>query len=196
MAHSRICVIEGCSKTTFARNWCTKHYNRWRTTGDPLGVKKTARGEATLFFQEVVLTYDGDECLIWPFKRGWAGYGEIGVNRKMQSVPRLVCEAEHGPPPSPKHEAAHSCGKGHTGCCNRKHLRWATPAENAADRALHGTDGRGEKNGFAKLTEGAARQILELRGKKSQRSIAAEFGVSQCHVWRIHHSMAWDHLAS
>lgn len=33
----RICVIEGCGKPHRARGWCVKHYQRWETTGDPLG---------------------------------------------------------------------------------------------------------------------------------------------------------------
>ena len=39
MANSRICSIEGCSKTIFARIWCAAHYSRWLRTGDPLGSK-------------------------------------------------------------------------------------------------------------------------------------------------------------
>lgn len=30
----RICSIEECSNSHFARGWCEKHYNRWRKTGD------------------------------------------------------------------------------------------------------------------------------------------------------------------
>jgi hypothetical protein len=52
---------------------------------------------------------------------------------------RVMCKLAHGPAPTPKHHAAHSCGKGHEACINPKHLRWATPRENAADAKLHGT---------------------------------------------------------
>ena len=29
------CSVEGCERAKFARGFCTLHYNRWRTKGDP-----------------------------------------------------------------------------------------------------------------------------------------------------------------
>src|SRR5690348_15132724 len=52
--------------------------------------------------------------------------------KRMSLISRLVCEAWHGPPPTPKHEAAHWNG---VRTDNRpSNLRWATGAENAADK--------------------------------------------------------------
>lgn len=52
-------------------------------------------------------------------------------------VHRLVLEAFAGPPPTPDHQAAHNDGNPSN---NRlDNLRWATPAENAADIDRHGT---------------------------------------------------------
>jgi hypothetical protein len=194
LASSRLCSIDGCGKHAVGRGWCHKHWNRWRTTGDPLGVKKTPPGEAFTFLCEVVLSYTSDECLIWPYKRNSAGYGGIGVEREMQSVNRIVCEHANGPPPTPDHQAAHSCGRGHDGCCSQKHLRWATPAENAHDRIADGTEMYGEKNPVAKLTEADVQSIRRLRGQKSQRAIAAMFNVSQPCVFKIQTGISWGHL--
>lgn len=36
MADRAICSVEGCDKPTEARGWCHKHYQRWRSNGDPL----------------------------------------------------------------------------------------------------------------------------------------------------------------
>lgn len=50
-----------------------------------------------------------------------------------------MCQKAHGDPPSPKHDAAHSCGRGHEGCVNPNHLSWKTKKQNQADRITHGT---------------------------------------------------------
>lgn len=50
-------------------------------------------------------------------------------------VSRIMCEEAHGPPPSPKHDAAHDTPNGCIGglCVNGEHLRWATRSENMQD---------------------------------------------------------------
>lgn len=37
------CSIESCGTPVLCRGWCSKHYARWRATGDPLGIKGPAR---------------------------------------------------------------------------------------------------------------------------------------------------------
>ena len=85
------------------------------------------------------LSFSGDECLIWPFRRGETGYGRVRWEGKQRNVSRIVCGLVNGEPPSPEHQAAHSCGNGRGGCANPKHLTWKTPQENQADRLVHGT---------------------------------------------------------
>lgn len=45
----RPCSIEGCERSVLARGWCSTHYKRFRTHGDPLTVRKPgpARSRAT-----------------------------------------------------------------------------------------------------------------------------------------------------
>lgn len=33
------CMIEGCERPLKARGWCSTHYMRWKSTGDPNGMK-------------------------------------------------------------------------------------------------------------------------------------------------------------
>lgn len=33
----RTCAVGGCERDTVARGWCSRHWQRWRKTGDPLG---------------------------------------------------------------------------------------------------------------------------------------------------------------
>lgn len=185
------CTIAGCDKIHYARGWCTMHYARWLRTGDPTICRKASPGIPYKFLMEKVFTYDGDECLKWPYAHT-AGRGVLWLDGKRCLVPRLACESIHGPPPTPKHEEAHECGKGHEGCCTPKHLTWKTSSENEADKIRHGTSPRGEKCGTAKLK---APQVAEIRllllGAVKQREIAEQYGVSQALISRIKIGKAW-----
>jgi hypothetical protein len=194
MAISRICLIATCDKKAFARGWCSAHYERWRRHGDPLG-GGTGDGEPVGLLNDVVLPYEGDDCLTWPFVRNPRGYGLIRRDNTMKLVSRLVCEHANGPPPTPKHEAAHSCGKGHEGCVAKRHLSWKTSAENKADMIAHGTRNYGCANGSVKLSDADVLAIRASKGASSQRDLAERFGVSQATVSLIHTGKRWAHLS-
>jgi hypothetical protein len=193
-----VCTIPECGKPAETRGWCMAHYTRWRRHGDPTGGGPTSpRGEAQRYFREVVLTYGGDECLRWPYVTNDKGYGRVWQDGRMYAVNRLVCSAEHGPPPTPEHEAAHSCGKGHEGCCAKRHLSWKTPKENAADKVAHGTSqSRGGVNikAIAKLSESDVRQIRTLIGTAPNTEIAKLFGVTRTNISCIAHGKSWAWL--
>ena len=164
---------------------------------------RAPNGEPIRFLEEVVLPYRGSDCLNWPYAKDLAGRGQLFVNGKITYAYRTACEAVNGPPPSPTHEVAHNCGKGHEGCCNPRHLRWATKAENEADKLIHGTISRGEQHGAltrgernprAKLSEENVRQIRALATTKLQREIAAMFGITQVMVSQIIRRKSWSHI--
>lgn len=138
MANPKLCSIPDCGKPIKSRGWCTGHYQRWNKHGNPLG-GGTSPGEALRFYREVVLPYDGDECLVWPYATKFDGYGMLWLAGRPHIVSRLVCEDANGPAPTPKHDAAHSCGQGRLGCVAKRHLSWKTRLENVADSIAHGT---------------------------------------------------------
>jgi hypothetical protein len=190
----KACSVDGCKgnadrSARGANGWCGAHYQRWWRHGDPLS-GRTPWGEPERYYREVVLPYDGAECLIWPYALSNGGYGLIGG----KIVARLVCEDANGLPPTDDHEAAHSCGRGGEACVTKRHLSWKTHGENEADKLAHGTHNRGERHGLAKLTEPEVRQILALKGTKSQSEIAEQFGVVQQQVSRIHRKVDWNWL--
>lgn len=186
------CSVDGCKKPVKveSRRLCSAHYQRWYTHGNPLGGRKTMTGEPERYFREVVLAYEGDDCLCWPYS--WAGRGYGTLNG--QYVHRLVCEYVNGEPPTPEHEAAHSCGKGHLACVTKGHLSWKTHIGNMADTIEHGTRSRGERNSVAKLTEADVRKILSLKGSAPQREIAIQFRVTQQTVSDICRGKRWAWL--
>lgn len=194
----RRCLVEGCPDSAHwrdggKRGWCPRHYARWKGYGDPLG-GGTFVGEPLKFLHDVVFKYTGEDCLTWPYARNGFGYGNISLNGSWHRVSRLACEEENGPPPTPQHEAAHSCGKGHEGCVSRSHLSWKTTKENSLDSIEHGTIARGNKLPQTKLTENDVRRIRSMRGVQPQKELAREFGVSQSRISLIQNRVDWAWL--
>lgn len=189
----KLCSVKGCEGIVDARGLCRSHYKRKMRHGDPLfSTGHAPRGALQAFFRDKVLSCESDDCLIWPFSRG--GYPKMSHEGKRLFVHRLVCEARHGPPPTKRHQAAHTCGKGHEGCVNPKHLRWATVRENVADTITHGTRNRGERHGAAKLTEDQVREIRALKGRYTQKEVADMFSVSAAAVSDIMRRTNWAWL--
>lgn len=146
------------------------------------------------FYRETVVPYEGEACLPWRYSTNGNGYGMLWIDGRHFIVSRLLCELVHGPAPTPDHEAAHSCGKGHEGCVNKHHLRWATVSENHMDRVIHDTHQRGERHPLVKLTEGQVHEIRALRGQLPQTAIAAMFGIGRVQVSRIQRRKRWAWL--
>lgn len=187
------CLVDSCDKPAQYRGWCSAHHTRWLRHGDTETIKKVANGTVQRYFHEIVLTYSGDDCLTWPFSRDAKGYGVINGHRS-KVASRAVCEAAHGEPPTPAHYAAHSCGKGHEGCVNPRHLSWKTPPENKADELIHGTRNFGERNGQARLTAKQVKEIRGLLGTMSQAKIAKIYGIHQVQISKINKRQIWAWL--
>lgn len=152
------------------------------------------------------------------------GYQYVGLSRPgkvfSRRVNRLVCIAFHGDPPTPEHHAAHKNGRRPDNRADN--LRWATPSSNMCDKVEHGTTPYGEKNGSrlhpdrlarglrngkytrpestprgeshgkSKLTAEQARSIRD--DTRSQRVIAAHYGISRGAVVSIKNRLTWRHI--
>ena len=126
------------------------------------------------------------------------GYRTVKLRREGEAkryyVHRLICAAFHGSPPTDKHEAAHADGSRDNNEPNN--LRWATHAENQADKSGHGTLSRGEQNGCAKLT---AEQVREIRAlwptwEGTQAALGERYGVGGVAICDIVNWRRWAHL--
>lgn len=95
-----------------------------------------------------------DPCIDWPYARDDDGYprwthrGQKGTTL----VHRWILIRITGRNPK-QLDAAHSCGRGSSGCVNPSHLRWASRAENEADKNAHGTRSRGEAHHMARWSD-------------------------------------------
>lgn len=190
MAISRLCSISGCGKKHYGNGWCVTHNNRNKKYGSPTA-GSTPKG-AALAFLEKAMSYQGEDCLIWPYGHNGLGYGTIKINKRTEYPHRLVCAAFNGPAPKGL-EAAHSCGKGAQGCVAGKHLSWKSRIDNQSDRKEHGTHITGERIGTSKLKEADVRRIRGLAGLRYQKDIASEYGVSQSLISTIANRKRWIH---
>jgi hypothetical protein len=137
-----------------------------------MGVSGHGKGIA---FLRAHLGYQGDDCVIWPFARIQTGYGQLGYMGKVYKANRLMCILAHGEPPTPKHESAHSCGNGHLGCVNPRHLSWATYQENQQERWQRRRVPRHKQR--AAFTAETLAEVKRLAETKSYLELANMFGV-------------------
>ena len=192
---TKTCTI--CGDKHCSRGWCRKHWQRWKKYGDPLagGKPRPPTGGSLRWLEDVALKYKGDECLIWPFRRSGRGYASFTENGRSVYATRWICTKIYGHPPTDGHQAAHSCGKGHEGCVNPKHLRWATRIENDSDKDVHGTRIKGEAIPWSVLKKEQVQEIRQLRGRLSRAKIAERFGVSEGAISGIFCETTWRWLA-
>lgn len=126
-------------------------------------------------------------CLIWPYGHDGDGYGAMRWRGRTRRVHVLVCEALHGPRPSPKHHVSHSCHNGAGGCVNGSHLSWLSGAEN---RAL----ARGRKAKNKKLDPDSVREIRRMRssGLFTLEETGRHFGVHAQTIYDVMRGHIWD----
>lgn len=173
-----MCSVEGCGPATKIRKGlCPKHYSKLTEYGDPEAGKQNAPHRSKVDFAEAAAKFDGGECLPWPFATNSNGYGTLKYQGRQIVASRLVCLLANGEPPRPFYQAAHSCGKGHLGCVNPKHLSWKTPSGNTLDKRKHGTMLQGEKHPNAKLTAEDVEVVRLLASEMNHTDIGRLFGV-------------------
>lgn len=187
-----VCSIDGCCKPAKTRNMCGAHYEKWRK--NPSSKKGQANGALERWIR-AHLNFDGDECLIWPFARMPIGYAcAVTIDGIRTYAHRHICRLIHGDPPQPKLDTAHSCGNGHLGCVNPKHLSWKTRKGNMQDQIDHGRTQRGSKAYGATLTEDGVRHIRSMRGVMKQKELAAIYGVTREAISFIQTRRTWAWL--
>lgn len=192
-ARGRVCSVDGCEKKHSGHGYCQAHLLRFKKHGDATAydVKYSCR----IKWIEAHKNYANDDCISWPFSVSSHGRGSLyGSKYGCRSAPKAMCVAAHGGPPTPESVAAHSCGNGHLGCMNPRHIRWATHMENVKDRAAHGRDRMGTQINTNKLTEAQVIDIRSRKGKQSGVSMAREFGVTPANISDILRGKSWKFL--
>lgn len=113
------------------------------------------------------------------------GYPRVTLSRQGQTVYKnvhtLVCEAFHGPKPSPAHEVAH--WDGDRANPRADNLRWALHEENQDDRARLGRWGNG------RITAADAAEIRSSALPSDE--LARRFGLVRSTINRIRKGTTW-----
>lgn len=120
----RICEIDQCADTVFARSWCQKHYARWRRYGDPhLVLRSRFDGTPEQRFWHYAHKAPSGHW-IWLGQlaevRPWVFYGRISVFGVQELAHRYAFELLKGAIPNGL-EIDHLCRV--TRCVNPLHLQ-------------------------------------------------------------------------
>lgn len=126
---------------------------------------------------------------------GSNGYAVVALSAgkpKSVTVHRLVAEAFIGHRP-PKHDVCHKDGdKANNRASN---LRYDTRSGNEADKALHGSDNRGERCGTNKYPPSVVLGIRQRYASGvSARQLAEDNGIPLSTIWGIVRRQTWRWL--
>lgn len=131
-------------------------------------------------------------CWEWTAAKYSTGYGSIRIDGKQRGAHRASYELFCGPIPDGLH-VCHNCDN--KACVNPEHLFLGTNADNMADKVAKGRQQklRGTESGRAKLAEA---DVIAIRAAKgvTQRTLAAQYLVSQRLICAIRSGKLWKHI--
>jgi len=155
-------------------------------------------------YQQKVDRRGTSECWPWTAARFEKGYGAFRLGEKQKKAHRVGYELLVGPIPDGL-LVCHTCDN--PPCQNPAHWFLGTISDNAVDRERKGRAGArasfpdghaaslGARNAMAKLTEKDVRVIRALRrAGRSQKSIAAQYGITRPNVSLIVNRKTWSHV--
>jgi hypothetical protein len=120
------CSLNECSGRTVTRGWCKKHYERWRRTGNPLGVAAISREER--FWSKVDRT---PTCWNWTASINRDGYGMFKRDGVDMTAHKAAWTEAYGEPPTGR-QLDHRCHNRR--CVNVSHMRLVTQKQNMENR--------------------------------------------------------------
>jgi len=175
----------------------------WRDIPDAIGYQVSNYGRVRSFWHRVRLnagdTFDKwqwqvtNDPKILPQPTQKKGYRMARIRRgtaTLIAVHLLVLETFVGPRPSRETQGRHLDDDKNNNCLTN--LAWGTQSENMQERQTT----RGDSHAVFKLAPKDVQLIkTQLASGRTQRSIAAEFGISASFVSHINTGKAWAYLS-
>ncbi len=150
-------------------------------------------------FYRKVKVLSEDDCWEWQAGADKNGYGCFWFTKRWELAHRVayILANDLTLDDIKDQLILHSCDN--PSCCNPKHLREGTHADNTQDCIERGRcyTGKqyGEYNPMSKITESDVREIRErIASGETQRSIAPLFGVTYKAISKIHTRRTWAHV--
>jgi len=166
------------------------HYQRWYRSGDPLPPTPLAQ-----YWKQVDTSAGPDACWPWTGYRDKNGYGVFSIGGQHPLATRWGYANRVGPIPD-GHGILHHCDN--PPCQNDRHWFTGTQADNNADKMQKGRQRnvRGVHQHDAKLNDARVREIRTryAAGGVSQKTLAAEYGVSQPAIGFLLRHKTWRHV--
>jgi len=193
-----MCKVEGCDTKLYCGGYCSKHYNRLRTTGTTDDGPKARASAEDRFWRNV---QKSTGC--WEYKSVRSdGYGLLGMGGrrgKQVFAHRYSWELHNGPIPSGDgyHGMVimHKCDN--PSCVNPDHLQLGTQADNVRDMDAKGRrindQCRGSGHGMSRFTED---QVREIRASSlNNAELGRIHGVPRQTI-RYIRTTGWKHVTS
>lgn len=127
----RLCSIDGCDSKHYGKGWCSRHWQRWRSYGDPLAGGSDRPKGATVEERFDTKWRFTMYCWEWTAATGGKGYGDFRINRRTHRAHKVAYERWVGPIPAGMF-VDHRCHN--HACVNPMHLRLVTPKQNGENR--------------------------------------------------------------
>lgn len=147
------------------------------------------KGSKGLDWINSILPFETDECLLYPYSKDSRGYGLVGGfgSGKSKSAHRLVYQMVYGVEPD---TVLHTCDV--RACCNKRHLRNGTQADNNKDRA---NKGRSAKEVLSRraLTKAQTTEIrrrydptrVGIKAPNGVKQLARDYNVDPNVIYRV-----------
>lgn len=138
MNPNTICAVSDCGEEVLAKGWCSRHYEKNRLHGSPLGFKPRRTPEDR-FWEKVNKT---SGCWLWTAGTNTNGYGRFLLNGSKVGAHRFAYELSIGPIPDGL-MLDHICST--PLCVRTDHLRPATAKQNSEHRKMRADNTTGSQ---------------------------------------------------